>query len=819
MGQRGSSCSQEPAVADQSPSDRVVAHPMPLVPLRGRARDAARLPAPLTSFVGREREVAAVAGLLHRDDVRLVVLTGPGGGGKTRLALRVAEQVADEFPDGVAFVPFAAVRDPNLVAATLALALSVRELPDRSLTDGLKAVLSDRVALLVLDNLEHLTPAATLLPDLLAACGRLKILATSRTVLRVSGEHAFQVPPLALPEVRRESGAERRENDGPTTHASLLPSLTSSEAVRLFGDRARAVRSGFEVSAENVSDVAAICIKLDGLPLAIELAAARVTVFPPASLLSRLDKRLPLLTGGAHDAPARLQTMRSAIAWSHDLLGPDDQWLFRRLAVFSGGFTLSAAEAVAAVPVLDGVTALVDQSLLRRTEDEGDEPRFWMLETIREFGLERLAEAGEDAAVRDRHASFFLAMAERAESEMTGPRTAWWLDSLEADLGNLRSALAWLDETGQIEGLSRLAGALGYFWHLHRHADEGRRWLERALAVPDGVAPTVRSRCLTALLRSLPEDGSDRQLSLAEECLALRNALGDEVGITEAIFFVGHAYLGRGEEQRAIECWEDALARASTQNDLFVSALLHTNLGDLCFDRGDDQRAEVLAEEALALSRRLGNNYLTALALASVAQLAARRSDTGRAWRLFAECVPMYQAFGDPLSIVDALTGMAYSLVRDQPIPAIRWLAMAERVRESVGAAELMHPYWSKQAIGAARAICTAEEFSAAWSAGLTLPLEDAVTEALGMDAPSRAQSAPIKVAAAHRLTSRELEVLRLLATGMSDKEIAAELSISYRTVTNHVGSVLAKLGVESRVAAATYAVRHGLADSPDDGV
>ncbi|MDP9368914.1 MAG: NB-ARC domain-containing protein, partial [Chloroflexota bacterium] len=419
-------------MAETPPAD--VSHPQSslLPPLPERGPVATPLPAPLTSFVGREREVELVTALLCRGDVRLVTLTGPGGTGKTRLALRLGEDLAGYFGDGVVFVPLAAVTDPDLVLPTVAGVLGVRPAGDQPLTDLLAVTLQDRHLLLVLDNFEQVVEAAPLVTALLAACPRLTVLVTSRVRLQVSGEQAFPVPPFALP----------------APGEGTVSCLEAVEAVRLFVARARAAKPDFALTEENGTIVAEVCRRLDGLPLAIELAAARIAHLPPAALLARLERRLPLLTGGARDLPARQRTIRNTIAWSHDLLVPEEQVLFRRLAVFVGGFTLAAAEAVAStsddlgLDVFNGVCSLADKSLLREEDGPGGEPRYLMLETIREFELEQLAAAGEEAAIRDRHAAFFADLA-----AAIAPYLPWRADAdaavarLDADQDNLRAAL------------------------------------------------------------------------------------------------------------------------------------------------------------------------------------------------------------------------------------------------------------------------------------------------------------------------------------------------------------------------------------------
>ncbi|MDP9356600.1 MAG: helix-turn-helix domain-containing protein, partial [Chloroflexota bacterium] len=440
-------------------------------PLPDRGRPAVRLPTTLTSFVGRGREVEQVIALLRRADVRLVTLTGPGGVGKTRLALRAAAELLDHVPDGAWFVDLTPLADPALVPAAIAVVLGVREAGGQPLVETLAVALRDKQLLLVLDNCEHLLDAAPVVAELLRACPGLTVLATSRAPLRLRGEREVAVPPLGLPATARPAPEE----------------IARSEAVRLFVERARAHEADFALTEANAPAVAGIVRVLDGLPLAIELAASRIKLFPPTALLRRLERRLTLLTGGARDLPARQRTLRDAIAWSHDLLTEEERLLFRRLAVFAGGATCEAAEAVAdpagELGVVNGLAVLVDQSLLRKEDDPDGEPRYRMLETVREYALERLDASGEEAAVRDRHAAWCLALAEAAGAVLWTTYDPGVVARLEAEHPNLRAALTWFAQASDGEALLRIGATLGRFWYVAGHAREGRGWLERALAL------------------------------------------------------------------------------------------------------------------------------------------------------------------------------------------------------------------------------------------------------------------------------------------------------------------------------------------------
>jgi len=428
------------------------------------------LPESLTSFVGREREIEAAGEVLLREDVRLLTLTGAGGYGKTRLAVEMARRVVESFPDGVHFVSLAPVSDPTLVVPTIARSLGLVEMASQSILESLKGRLRDELVLLVLDNFEQVLEAAPNVADLIAACSQLRVLVTSRTPLRLSGEQEFPVSPLAVPGLERLPAPEL---------------LIANESVSLFVQRARGVLPDFELTVENTQSVAEICVRLDGLPLAIELAAVRIRLLSTQAMLSRLQGQLALLTGGARDLPARQRTMRATIEWSHELLVEEEKRLYRRLGVFAGGFTLVAAEAVCGdqgePDVLDVLSGLVGSSLVQRAEEAEGESRFRMLETVREYAGERLEAGGEAEEMRRRHAVYFLALTEEAEPELRGARQVEWLARLEADHDNLRAALGWSLGGGDRELGLRLAGSLWFFWHTRGHWSDGRRWLEGAL--------------------------------------------------------------------------------------------------------------------------------------------------------------------------------------------------------------------------------------------------------------------------------------------------------------------------------------------------
>ncbi|CAA9566453.1 MAG: hypothetical protein AVDCRST_MAG73-4175 [uncultured Thermomicrobiales bacterium] len=811
-------------MADPVPADPAAPPPVPLAPLRGGVNPAP-LPTPPTSFFGREGDIAAVAERLRGDRVRLLTLTGPGGVGKTRLALRVAETSAADFADGAAFVPLAALAGPDLVGAALARGLGVREGGDRATAERLGAALRDRHLLLVLDNFEHVVLAAPLVADLLAACPRLTVLVTSRVPLRLAGEHRYPVPPLRLPDP---------DGDDPVADPDQAAS------VRLFAARARAVDPGFAMDEANAGIVAEICRRLDGLPLAIELAAARVAVLPPRALLARLDRRLPLLSDGPRDAPARQRGMREAIAWSHDLLSPEEQDLFRRLAVFAGGFTLDAAErivgpevcgppsgertpsGVARPSVLDTIASLVASSLVRPEESPDQaEPRFRMLETIREFALERLAASGEDDAVRRAHAAWCLALARRTEPDWYGAGFAACLSRWTAEQANLRAALAWLERAGPAEDGLALATALVFFWYYHGPVDEGRGWLARFLAASDPAPTPTRAKALEWSANLAVKQGDDdRAAILATEAVAVARASGDRWILAFALCTAGRSVRQLHRDADTGPLFAEALEifRELGQDEFAAVPLL--NLGLLAADAGDAARADALCGEALALRLRAGNEAGAAIVRHALGDLARARGDGPGAAARYRENLEVYRRLGDQTGIADALAGLALAAAIGadaSPEGVVRLLAAAERLRTEVGGGVHRGLRADHQALLAASRQAMGEAaYAAAWNAGQRLPLAQAIAEAtLPGTAPAPAASGPAQSpppAAANGLTPRELEVLRLVADGHSDRQIAAALFVSHATARTHVARILTKLGVASRTAAAAVAHRRGLA-------
>jgi predicted ATPase/class 3 adenylate cyclase len=633
----------------------------PLRTIEGRATN---LPAQPTPLVGRDAELAAVRGLLLEEGTRMLTLTGPGGTGKTRLALQAAADSVDEFPDGVYGVLLAPISDPDLVPLELARVLGVEESSSLSVTEALKAELGGRRVLIVFDNFEHVGAAADLLADLLTACGRLKMLVTSREPLRIAAERQYPVPPLA-----------------------------ESEAVMLFVERARALRPDFMLTDETAPFVAEICGRLDGLPLAIELAAAWTKVLPPAALLQRLENRLELPAARGRDVPARQSTLREAIAWSYDLLGHEERRLHARLSVFMGGFGFEAAERVAGVDgeldLLEGIASLVDRSLLREAEAEGvgGEARFAMLETIREFAREQLGKSGEEAELLRRHALEFARFAEEANAGLRGDDQLLWFERLEAEHDNLRAAIDSSLAAGEDETALRLGGALGWFWYAHGHALEGCTRLTELLAATEGAPEELRAGPLYALGVLLDQRGEPEQAAeLVERSLAVFRDQGDRERVGTALNSLGSIRRVLGDFDAARSLLEESLAIRRELGDEARMASSLSNLGIVAFEQGDLDDAEARFLEALELDRAHGNEWGAGAALDNLSAVAIERGDYERAREMNREMVVLAERVGDQELIAFGLEKAAVLAASEgDAARAGRLAGAADAVREAVG--------------------------------------------------------------------------------------------------------------------------------------
>ncbi len=876
-----------------SPEDHSAEAEQVLDPLQVRFYNQ---PGPLTRLIGREHEMQSVSTLLQRSEVRFVTLTGPGGVGKTRLGLQVATDLLDDFANGVCFVSLAPISDPNLVVPTIAQALGIKEAGEESVADLLQAYVHDKHLLLLLDNFEQVLPAVPGLSNLLTTCPQLKILVTSRAVLHIRGEHEFPVPPLALPDLTHFPGSE---------------GLSQYAAVAFFLHCAQAARPDFQLTPANTRTIAEICVRLDGLPLAIELAAPRIKLLSPQALLTRLGHRLQVLTSGAQDAPVRQQTLRNTLAWSYDLLAAEEQRLFRWLSVFVGGCTLEAVEGLSttlgdtSADILDGVASLMDKSLLRQVEQEGEEPRLLMLATIREYGLEALTASGEMASTRRAHAVYYLRLSEDAETEIGGPQQAAWLDRLEREHDNLRAALLWsleqaeneeaTDDERSMETALRLGGALRDFWRIHGYISEGRNFLERALEASGGIEASVQAKALIAAANlAFIQSDYDHTEMLSQESLRLYRELEDQPGISFSVYLLGIVAWTRGNTATARSLLAESLALAKAVDDeqraawsVFVQGLLESSQGEYAM-------AHALFEESLAIHRRLQNKRGIAHALSQLAQvLIVSQRDLARVPSLLQEClavsreigfkegiaasfwlsgqvalgqgdlvtarslaeksVVLYKEMGHRHGSAESLSAFGKVLAAEADYAAARsqyedsleicgaldakwiiatcllglgevvaaqrqlaWAAQlwgaADALRDALGVP--IPPFELadyERALTAARVQLGERAFAAAWAQGRAMTPEQALGAQGQKAAPtSTTTAAPPTYPAG--LTAREMEVLRLVAGGLTDVQVAEKLILSPRTVHAHISSIYSKLGVTSRSTATRYAIEHHLA-------
>jgi predicted ATPase len=729
------------------------------------------LPVPRTAFIGREHEAAGLRQLLSRVDVQLVTLTGPGGIGKTRLALQVAGEITDQFPGGVCFVALSAIDERGLIASTIAQAVGVRETGNTSPQESLIEYVGGlrQPMLLLLDNFERLVSAAPVIAQLLTAGPKLKVVVTSQAPLHVYGEHEFPVPPLALPDPK----------SSPT-----LEVLARLPAVALFVERAKAVKHEFTLTKENAPAVAAICSRLDGLPLAIELAAARIKLLSPSAMLARLESRLSLLTGGARDLPTRQQTLRNTVDWSYGLLNGAEQTLFRRLSVFTGGCTLEGVEAVCdtkgdlGLDVLDGMASMVDKSLAQQVEQVDKEARFFMLSTIREYALERLAESDDESATRRAHAAYYLVLAEEGAEDMaTHPE---WLDRFEVEHDNFRLALDYLIKTGDADWSLRMGTALFRFWETREHLTEGRDAIGRVLALEGAAArPKLRARLLFAAAVLAGEQGDygsaqqmfedsletclelhdNRGVAVAlnalavtardrgeiaaasllfERCVAIWKDLGDSANIARALSNLASVMKLQGQYERAFSLYDECLTIFRKVGDGAGVAWTLNYMGDVAREKGDFVAAHSFCEQSLSEFRQLGDRWGMASTLSDLAGLSCDQGNNAEARRLYGESIKVFQELGHKRGIARALECLAVSAAAQSNAKQSLHLAgAAAALRQRLGAPLTLaeQPRLEKALEFARRALGNAA--GTAWMEGWAMPVEQAVHEALHCDVES----------------------------------------------------------------------------------
>ena len=766
------------------------------------------LPAFRPQLIGRERVLVDTRALLLDAHERLLTLTGAGGCGKTCLALQLAADVRPAFADGVYLVELASISDEALILPTIAAALGMRDAPEQQLMSALVAFLQPRAMLLMLDNCEHLVDAcARHVSALLTACPNLRILATSREPLQIAGERQRRIAPLAVPELEQGANVE---------------TLLSIPAVQLFVERAQAVEPAFALTDDNAAAVGAICVQLDGIPLAIELAAARVRVLTAEQILDRMDDWFQLLASTQRSAPTRQQTLKATLDWSYDLLTDDERQLFRQLGVFTGGWPLEAAEVFGAeqgltsADTLDVLTRLIDKSLVQ-VDDSGTAARYWMLEPLRQYALHQVIHAGEEARARATHAYVYLGLVEQAAPELHGVQQLDWLVRLDRELGNLRLALPWMAEH-DAEALLRATVALALFWETRSHLREGRHWLELAARSAADAAP-LRTRALIGAGRLAHQQTDyDAAEALHAESLSISRALGDRRGIAAALSEIGKTARNRDPDyRRSVALLEESLALCAELDDREMSAYTLLNLGIGMWGVDEFARADELMQQSLRFYQEGGNLRMAAINQTMLGQVAWSAERLEDAASHYAAALENHHRTGDWWFVVYSLRGLAAVLLGQGYIQeATRLLGAAEHLGELLG--EVQTPIgglvWGTLP-EQVRARLEDDVFGRCWAEGLALGHDGAVRAAVDVvttsTAAARPRVAPRVEADPDTLTRREREIALLLARGKSDRQISEELYIAVSTVGVHVHHILEKLGLRSRFQVGDWVAASGL--------
>ncbi len=859
------------------------------------------LPVFLTPLIGREDDLQVVGARLLRPQVRLLTLTGLPGVGKTRLAVELATRMLETFAQGICFVSLAHISDPQLVVPTIGHTLGQHEDGMRPLFECIKTFLHEKQFLLLLDNFEQVVPAAPQLMELISACPQLKLVVTSRAALNVRGEYEFAVPPLAIPDMQSQPSYD---------------ALSRVAAIELFVQHVEALKPSFHLTESNAVPIARICTHLGGMPLPIEMAAAGCKLFSPEALLTRIEQGLEALSAKRQDAPGRQQDMRSTLNWSYDLLTFEEQALFRQLCIFVKDFTLEAADAISTNPggfptsILEGIGSLIDKSLLQQREEERREPRFYFLEIMRGYGLERLAECGELEGCRDAHAAYYLALSEQAEIALSGALQGAWLERLEQEHENLQAALQWLLERHKFEGVMRIAAALHVYWFLSGRLSEGRAFLEQVLEAASedetqsGSRARARALSVAGSLAMRMHDPLQAIVSL-EAGLALFRRLQDQVGITASLQWLGTARHMLGEFEKGIANEEEALRLFLETGDTNNCAEVLLTLGIGAFARGEYGQARKLIEESLALTKAGEVTWVRATDLHYLGYVSYAQGDYTYGCQMSQESLTLFRTLHTPLYVPEVMTILAYGLAalgeqasaqawlekalllaregesiedivhalcglgylalqqdhlaeaqalfeesvakmqgrwlvprnkwliascleglagiaqaQEQPSRAVQLLAVAHRVRMAYGyytAFGTEQPFFDRT-LTEARTKLGEKNFAAAWTTGQAMtPQQVAVIET--------AKTFPVEVSVIpsvtpqpdpapdipDELTTREVEVLRLLALGMTNNQIAEKLVVSTNTVNAHIQSIYRKIDVTSRSAATRFAMEHRL--------